>query len=112
MLPLFSLDCSVLSLKDTKKSRSQAGICGNVKVENGRRGKTARRASRMRMWGEDDRFLELASPTLSHRCKRRRSCHSKEALARVQDLSTPESSIPRLRSKSLRVGRNERQLGA
>lgn len=43
--------------------------------------------------GEDDRFLELALPTLTYCCKGRCSCHLKEALARVQGLSTHRMSF-------------------
>lgn len=58
------VDYPILLLKGTKKSRSWARIHRNVKVENGKRGKKAGRASRTRMWSEDDRFLELTLPTL------------------------------------------------
>jgi hypothetical protein len=99
------VDCTILPVEGTKPSRSWAGMHANATVENGRRCKRARRASRTRMWGEDDRFLELALLTLRYCCKRRRSCHPKVTLARVQDLSALESSsLSRLRSKSSELG--------
>lgn len=62
------------------------------------------------MWGEDDRFLELALPRFIC-CKERRRCQLKETP--LQDLSTHRmSSRSRLRSKSSEFGRGERQLGA
>jgi hypothetical protein len=76
-----------------------------VKVENGERGKEGKESEQDVNMEGNDRFLELASPTLSYCCKSRSLCHPKEALARVQSLSTPGSSSPsRLRSESSELG--------